>query len=490
MGIPEDPAVITEGFPRQTEPFGFPSRPAPGGENLIPKRTSLRLADMTGRKLADMADSDPARLLTLLRHIHPGVSKAHWDVQMQAIGPEGLSIVAVRVDESGNETKDEAGTRAIQELWDSQPCELGGLAGIQSTLLTTTLFTGMAAAEGVPGPLLRGVYRVWPVDPLTLVFGRDSKDSDITPYQRQSVVLQGGAIKASPNKRLNKETFFWRALHNWVDEPEGASPYQTVTREVIADLALIQDLRDAVHNGAWPRYVVGFNFKETYEIAVKVMGITDPEEAGQWVHNRFKALVNALKKMPADQNFVVDTAGSVQALAAGNFAGIEAILAFLRQRIFWALKELPSLMGEAAHSETYETVAFQVHTAGIETLRSVVLYPLVRIADLHLRLLGMRGLKAKAVYPRIRTSDALIDQQVEEYKIRNAAAKRDQRWQDQETSAIEVTGSGAVGEAPPAEWEIQRERAQIKSASNIAGQSRPEQDATRRARKQGTSDGK
>lgn len=427
---------------------------------MIPRRGLERQWARSLGDLRNEANDSPLRLLTYLPDIHPAVGLAAWNCQRLSIPAEGVPIIAVKeaTDGTGGEITDAEGTKAIKDLWKSLPREYGGLAGLQNTLMLQALFTGLVCIEGVPAKRLKGVARAIPVDALTIGFGRDNPQADVTPYQRQ---VQGGS--SSNWKRLNTNTFFWRALDNWVDQPEGRSPYATVLPEVLADLAMLQDLRDAVHFAAWPRYSIGFNWTETYKIAREVMGISDPKEAAAWAQTRFEAVVKYIRQLKADDAIIHDTNGSASTLPAGDFQGTQPILAYLRQRIVWALKQLPSMMGiSEGTTETYTTVQWRVYGQSLETLRCVVVDPLVEVANLHLRLLGL-SCTAKALYDPIRTTDALIEAQVEAARIANAQTKRNEEWITQTQASIEVSGSAEVGPGPDptrvsAEKQVQQQK--------------------------------
>jgi len=125
---------------------------------------------------------------------------------------------------------------------------------------------------------------------------------------------------------------------------------------------------------------------------------------------------------------------------------LAGIWSMLRLRLTQGLKQMPSLMGVVEGStETWSNVDWQIYAKGLESIVEKAAAPLVRCADLHLRLLGM-PIRAEVEIEPVRANQRLSDAQAEAIEIGNEARKRDEGWQSQETSAMAVTGSGPVGE--------------------------------------------
>ena len=309
------------------------------------------------------------------------------------------------------------------------------------------MLTGLPFLECVPGPSLTGLRRLYPVDSLTLRFNREGDDDDVVAYQLQRFPRSDG--KTGGDVRLDAARMFWRPLDNFPDDPYGRAPFAAALSEVLRDLALMQDLTDAIHNAAWPRLAIPFNFKEMFEIA-KLYGITDELEASEWVNKEFQNTVAEYNKLNPADNLHYDASGRVLAIEGGKgLASLEPILVYLRQRIMQALKTLPTLMGiNDGATQTYTSVEFAVYAAGLESIRSLVVDLLVKAASLHLRLQG-KPLIAKAKYEKIRTTDAQMEATTEQTRIANAVMKRDQGWITQDQASQEITGSDAVGEPKP-----------------------------------------
>lgn len=438
-------AMTTAAGMRQTLPDDA-SRYQRGFQGIIPRRGLSGNTPLLDAKtgLLQYAQNTPLRLMSILPDIHPSVGLATWNALRLACCQDDFKIVAVPVDQPDeSDDSDDQGTALLNALWTSLPNEIGGLHGLQTTLTMQAMFTGLVCAEAVPGASGKGVNRVWPVDSLTIHFGRASAQDDVQPYQRQI----GGAYGYVP---LDTNRFFWRSVDAWVDDPYGRAPYASAVIEVLRDLALIQDLTDMMHKAAWPRLGVPFNFKETFETATEVLGIRDYQEAMEFVMKQFDAVCTQQEKIKADDTVVYDGSSAPMTVIEGgkNLGNVAEVLAFLRNRLLQSLKTLPTLMGiNDGSTQTYTTVEWRIYAEGLETLRGMVADLLARVGTLHFRLLGM-PLKAKAVLKRIRTSDEQMDAATEATKIANAVEKRDQGWIDQDQASNEITGADAVAEAP------------------------------------------
>ncbi len=385
----------------------------------------------------------PLRLLTLLPDIHPSVSLAAWNALRLACKDGDIKLCVyeyVKGQAAGKMV--EEGDAYLKAFWDAQPDELGGFQGLLTSLMLSALFTGLVAVEGVPGPPMQGMYRVYPIDTLTLRFGRLKLDEDLHLYQRQTSVDTG-------YQELNRERVYWRAMDNFPEDPYGRAPYATALVEVLADLAMMQDLRDAVHSAAWPRIQIGFNFTEMFRIASEVVQISDPEEAAQWVKARFDELQAYVQTIKSDDAILHDTNGTSNILQGGGFQGLEPVLIYLRQRIAQSLKTLPTLLGiNDGSTQTYTSVEWGIYASSLEDLRKIILSPIIKLLNKHFQLMGLPYYVEVDAKP-IRTTDDKAEADTEAVRIANAANKRDQGFIDQDTASQEITNKNAVGPAPP-----------------------------------------
>ncbi|RYG48700.1 hypothetical protein EON79_03675 [bacterium] len=445
---PSPPSPRTGGV-RQTEPQGINPH-AQNGFGLIPRRGTTYAHDLCDRSgVQRMAWGSPLRLLKVLPDVHPSVGLALWNALRLSCAPGDLVIQAVQAD--GDTDPD--GTAAIADLWKSLPSEIGGLTGLQTQLTQEAVLTGLCCAEAVPGGRLGGVAHVWPVDSLSIAFKRDRRTGEAMPLQRQHFADRGRETEFG-HVVLNTETFFWRAVDSMVDEPYGRAPYASALTECLADIAMMMDLRQAMHVAAYPRLAIGFNWTETYKIAKEQHRLQEPK-ASEWVQERFRELVASVGGLNPDDSIFHPHDADVKSITPGDgFQAINQVMQFLRQRITQALKTLPTLMGiNDGSTQTYTTVEWAIYAAGLESIGGLVDDVLVSIASLHLRLLGL-PLTARADRKSIRTSDGFVEAQAETIRIKNAAEKVRLGWISHDQASHDITGSEPVAPHDPAAYAV------------------------------------
>lgn len=446
-----------------------PSRWSPytaGGLGIIARRAVVDpLFGGTAEQLQQFAGTQPMRLLSLLPDIHPGVGLALWNALRLTCPVDGFEVAAVKKGEGDqDEIPDPVGTQSLLDMWKSQPPEVGGLAGFQTQLTIQALFTGLACTECVPDAALKGIYRAWPVDSLTISFGRVGRNDDVQPYQRQvhptaspiapasSLPAMAGnftvALYGAQYVPMSKDRFFWIAVDQQVDDPYGRAPYATALSEVLADLALMQDLRDAVHNSAWPRTEVGVDLAGLHRVAVEVYRISDPKKATEWVNNRFSDIVGYVASLSPGDNIVHDSSGNVKTLQPGGFGGMEGVLTFLRNRMVQALKTMPTLMGISEGATNFNSVEWTIYAEGLETLRAIVAEIILSVCNLHLRLTGSSSV-AVARYEKIRTNDSLVEANTKSVEILNATNLEKLGYVSHDEACMSITGKQAFGPAQP-----------------------------------------
>jgi hypothetical protein len=426
---------------RQTRPANWHPYQA-GGIGVIPRRAIGDPAQLNSRfSLSSFAENSPLRLLQHLHAIDPDVALAHDTDVTMVCDPEITQIVAV--DNPEDDTPNAEDTALLTAFWEAQPPEVGGLYGFMEQMLALFNFTGMACAEAVPGARGMGVYRAWPVDSLTIQFGRDSVDGDLVPYQRR----RWESKAKSGWQRLSTDTFHYETVGKWPDNPYGCARYAPALAEVLVNISFWKSITDAVQNAAWPRLGFGLPYKELKELYQQVLGY-DEVRADEAVAEDIEQFKREVASIMPDDNVFFDSNGKMMLIPGGTFEGIEQIITERRSRIIRALKQLPLFLG--LNDSTTETQATQqkiIHGKRLNSLRSRILSIALKVCNLHLRLMG-RPTIAKAIVQPIFPSDALVEVQTEAVRITNAAAKRDQGWIDQEQASMEVTGSGAVDEAP------------------------------------------
>lgn len=413
---------------RSSEPDGW----NPLGTGVIPRRGTDPLQYFTSDQLRNLVLTNPLRVIADLPYLHPAVDMALNTALRLTCTEDGLTIFAEdgTTDAEGAAVPNPEDTASLDAMWARLPAEVGGsLRGLRTMLMQYGILTGQAIVEAIPGPPLQGISRVLPIDPLTTGFNRKDRESDLTlrqwqrfPTNPQATQSPGiGQSQWSYNwVEMPMERVKWRSFDPDMKNPHGKSFYTTALNEVLADLAMMQDLRDAVHNAAWPRTKIGVNLTELHKVAVEVYRIGDPKRAAEWVTTRFNDIVEYASNLGPEENVVCDSSGTVETLQAGSFTGLEGVLSFLRQRIAQSLKTLPTLLGiNDGSTFNYTSVEWAIYAQSLETVACVVDDVLIDISNLHLRLIGSKSI-ARAKRTGIRTNDNQVDANTLSTTITNA----------------------------------------------------------------------
>ena len=464
-------ATVNQPF-RQTEPRNWQPF-ASGGTGVIARRAPVDpIFGQTYDSLQEYASTYPMRLLSLLPDIHPSVGLALWNALRLSCPRDGFKLQVYKKQIPGQQLEpDISGQQAIDAFWAQLPPEIGGLNGFQTQLTIQGLFTGLMTVEVVPDAVLKGLHRAWPVDSLSIWFARWNRNDDLWPYQRQRFPA-GLGVYAGPQAipkpppgapsgpagmpailggafvPLNKENFMWRAIDSLVDDPYGRAPYGAALQEAIADLALMQDLRDAIHNAAWPRLEVGVDLQGLHKVAVEIYRISDPKKAADWVNERFQEVVSYVGQLNSSDNIVHSSTGTVKNMAPGGWNGLQEILVFLRSRIVQALKTLPSLLGVGENTTQFTSVEWTIYVEGLENLRGITSDIIEWVGNQHLRRIGSTSY-CKALYDKIKTNDALVEANTKAVQILNATNEEKLGYITHDEGSMKVVDHIAAGPAQP-----------------------------------------
>lgn len=410
---------------------------------IIPRRNSYGRSQSLYNQftLLQYAQNSPLQLLMDFMDTDPVCSFALWNALRLSFPDDGIVFQAVETESPDDSSEvNEEGTKAIEDFFEQLPCDIGGLNGMCCTLMIQALCTGLVCVEAVPGKGTDGLKRIWPVDSLSIYFGRVQTNDDLTPYQLQYGYSTG-------YKPLDTNTFFWRAIDAAVDQPEGRAPYAPAVVEILVKLAMMKDLRDAMHQVAYPRLKIGFNFEATFKIASEILQMRDPQEAAAFVQAQFETYVKYAESLKTDDVIVSDTNGTSDILEGGKGLGnIAELMVYLRHDVVMSLKTLPTLLGiNDGSTQTYTTAEWRIYAEGIESIRAVVIDVIRKCLNLHLRLKGL-PFKAIAKFEKIRTSDSQIEAATAAMEIQNEITKVNQGWITNDQASMKITGSEAEGE--------------------------------------------
>lgn len=403
--------------------------------------------------LRSFADKTPFAFLEEMMGQHPTLSLAISNINNSLWFPNSVKY-EVYIDGK----KDEALTKEAKNFLARQSKEIGNFRAFHESLTTELFGTGLVftevTAKEFEGDVPQGLDRIFPVPSKTILFKRNENDY-LVPVQFQSLAAQDklDAEKKTPSDvltgntgtnevELNAEYCHWVTIGHRITDPHGVAPFAPAINEIIADFAMVRDLRDAIANGAYPRYKFDFDFAETFKVAREVFGIEDADEATQFVKARLAELQELAKDIPADGNVI----GPIETLPAGDFQGLEAMLTFLRQRLAQACKTLPSILGiQEGTASSYSSVEWGIYVSCLESIRAIIAGLVVQILTHHLRLLGNANFEVIPHYAKLRTNEELTSENITEVKIRNLCAQVALGWITNEQACEEMRGHLPVG---------------------------------------------
>lgn len=418
------------------------------GLGIVPRRgldpiSARFLAEL--ECLRDMAGVYPLRLLALVTHLHPLVRQAWSNNQSLGFAPGDTRIVAVKDldgQAGGREAQDDAGTAALDDLWDRH----GGLVALQRAGSDQAMTAGMACYEGVPGPRGMGLADVLTFDPLSVRFrqGKDSGEPPLVAQQSQT----GGFVD------LPGESCFCVGMDATRDNPYGIPLFSAVLTEALEDVGLQRILRDVLYAVAWPRTTVGFPLEELVKFGEEnyaSLGLLQPGQqyvadgaptAAQWAMEQFEALRTLMESLKAAETLIFPKGGTVGTLNGGDLRGTEGTLQMQRHRLVMAVDQPPTLLGiDTGGTKAYGSVHWKVYALKLEALRHFVNSILVKLANLHLRLLGL-PLTARAEVTPIRTEDLLQAAEARSLETETEFTHVRAGFTSAEEASITLTGSG------------------------------------------------
>jgi hypothetical protein len=412
--------------------------------------------------LKTYAKQTPLSFLEDMTSNHPTLSLALENAKRSMFFQD-----AVRYEVRKNGIKDDLLTEEIREFLKRQSKEINSYEKLHEILTTELYVTGLLVAETTTNPtdgatedeyVFRGLNRLYLVPSKTVVFER--ADGDILlPKQYQDSEYGTSKDDVFTSKKQSENDFenlhdlpidntFWTTIGSTISNPHGTGVFSTAVNEIIADYALVRDLRDAVRNGAWPRLNFDFDFNESFKVAKEVFQIDDPDEAQEFVLARYNDAVNAAENVAPDGNII----GKVNPLPAGDFQALDSVLTFLRQRLAQACKTLPSLLGiQEGTASSYSSIEWGIYVSVLESIRHIICSFVAEIFEHHLFWLGynLKEYKVVPVYKKIRTNEELAEQNILEVKIRNYAGMVALGWLTNEEACMSVLGTKPSGSPIP-----------------------------------------
>ncbi|MBB6053264.1 hypothetical protein [Armatimonas rosea] len=408
------------------------------------------------RSVEQWAQSAPLVLLRLLAYLHPLASQAVGNNLDLAFAPEDVSIVAVelvtRSDGTTTEKVSSEGTAVLTALWDKLAPELGKERGLMRSCGLRLMDCGLAMLEGVPDENPRnGLKDIYTIDPLTIRF----RDTD------EGRLIEQTQFGYGIPSQLPRERIAYAALDGDSDNPYGEPLFKAFLAEALADVREQKNLGDLMHSVVWPRLFFSFPFEQvveyartTPEVLVGAGGLGADGNAidlspTQYAFTQMELFKKSIQALAADDQLFGIKGGDAKTLTlAEGLAALDPIFQRRALRIASSLRHPATLLNiQMGGTQGLGDTNWRVYATQLRSLRASGAAPVLQIANLHLRLMGL-NLVARLKAEPIRTTEKLTDAQADQTSIANAITKRDQGWITQEEASIEVTGSGPVGDAP------------------------------------------
>jgi hypothetical protein len=252
------------------------------------------------------------------------------------------------------------------------------------------------------------------------------------------------------------------------ENPYGIPRLGAFLTEGLADVYDQRNLADVMRAIAWPHLAFEFPVEQTIKFAMDNPDVLLSEGAQltplQYAVMVFEAFVSKIETLKADDSFTLPSGAKANVLNAGEgMAGAVTVLEMRRLRLCQSLDHLPSLLGITdGGTLAYSSTQWKQYASKLEALRGFVNGILTRIANLHLRTLGL-NLTARADTEPIQTTDRLNEARARAEEIRNALALVDRGYQSDDDAATQLTGGDVVDKA----------RAQAAHEAAISGKAGP-----------------
>lgn len=421
--------------PSNYNPFGLQ------GWYFIPKR---QWQDIDVEEL-DVTAFSAEQLLALLPDLNADMSMALWSYLRHA----GTDIEFEVLTPNGDEYP--AGQLVLDDLIEGINAQFGGMDALVRQLLTSAYLQGAVALEAAPTKNLKDLEDLYPVNPDSIWFQRDSRQI-LVPFQRQ--IIWGNLAAAYPYRMMNEETFFYIPVDPYIDDPYGRPPVAPALQEVFGLNAVLRDLQRVMHQHGFPRVDVELIY-EALEQTMPEAVLESTELKYNWMTARMGEVIAAYNGLAPEDAFVhwdfVQADHHKEASGArGRNLEIGVVVQVFRDQLITALKSLPIFHGggsQKGSTETYGTVEYEIYVASVETLRDIAAVALVRGLTVAMQFRGVAAL-VKHHWKPIRTTQRLQDALAEATEIENEVNKRDQGWVTQDDASNAITDSDAVGPAP------------------------------------------
>jgi len=439
---------------RQTQPQNV--NPFGGMPYAFVPRRMLAGLDLSQYRPEDFA---PWQLMQILADSHTDVGLALWNVLRLGTKAFSYSVHTLAGDD------DPESKQFLDALLPRLNKKAGGLKAVHIHLMLSWYLYGAVCLEMALTDDLKDVLNLFPVNPFTIQFERDTQSQELVMFQQQlyQAFAPGGAGKANPiaqkgmpgssaggYRRLNDLLVQYVPCDPTIDDPYGRIPSATVINEVFFDISFLTDLKKIVHGVGTPKYVI----KVVEEILAKTCPApikNDPAKYAAWLDDRIGEVQAAFSGLDPEEALVVFDSVEPDILSAKSSTNILGLVTPLsraiERRIIKALKMMPILMASnEGTTETHGSVQFEIFAEGIASAQEAITSVMAAFFKLYLELMG-RQANVTCEFAAIKTANRLLVANAENKEIINAMLKEAAGYQSHDESSIQITGSPAEGPA-------------------------------------------
>lgn len=416
---------------------------------------------------AHLDSYSPKELLDMLVDLSPEISRAYWD--LQRLCNPGWECKAFQL--TGEDVDHPDAQAALDAFFDTLRDTYGSVDVVISRLFGGPFLRGAFCAELVLDPRGRAMVDFATPDPYSVRF-RKRRDAV------RGEVWQPGQWQESGFVPLDIPTFRYLPVDPAPGSPYGRPLAAPALFTSIFLLSLMHDVKRVVMQQGYKRMDISIDTEQAIAaFGQDNMGYATFMEFVAAVISQVKTAYAALEPDDAfiHSDFVVlnQPAGTVDSDSIG---AIDRIIEKLERMATRALKSNSLLMGnDESASETDSNRRWEIHAQGIKSLQHQCETLMESLLTLGLQAQGIQA-RVQFRFAELRAAEELRDAQVDQLKIANAAAKRDQGWYSQDEASNEAVGHDAV----EATSLIQQQMAQAQQGGDNDGQEALNQDSDSR----------
>ena len=384
---------------------------------------------------------EEAEAIHFLRKVTPDVSMAVWNFLRLANQGHTMQFYDVR-DRKRRLPRAEARWREFAERVNE--ISNSGMDGLIDQLHAGAFLRGAMGLEAEVNSSRTDIVDLYPVIPQTIVWKLEDRNGrkKWIPYQQQTM----REVSLEPGKA----NFFWVPVDPDIEDPRGNLIMAPALWAIDFQLQILQDLQAVLHHQGWPRNDVSISLerlKERMPPEIKA----NPKKMSEWLWNEWNTIVQKLRSLNPDSDFVHFDEVTVQMAQGGNAArslDVRAVSELVDIQVLNGLKQMgiaSNRVGGLGQTESWGSITFKIFCAGIASIQRGSKRLIEEVARLWLRVNGMQGIPV--------FEHNVVDWQSEEQKMNVLLLKQQfhviaqlMGWETGDQAAGEVLGvEKAVG---------------------------------------------